>query len=436
MKGLFIYLASVGIIVLRSLRQHALSSLVTIGSVGLAAGLVMSVFSVAQQSRDAFAGGPVGFDAVLGARGSQLQLVLNTVFHLETSPGNIPWSLYEEIAQNPRVELAIPYAVGDNFEGFRIVGTDARIFDEVSFGEDFESVSTLAFTQNSRAFDERRREAVIGSFAAAETGLGLGSHFNPSHGVAEMGAPELSDSAKHDHEEEYVVVGVLEASGTPADRVLWIPIEGIYRMDGHVLRGDGESYSAEDGLEIEDEHKQVSAVMLKLKSNRDGFFLSQEINGGRDDATLAWPISASVAQLFDKLGWVSRVLELVAYLVVVVAAGSILASLYNTMNERRREFAILRSLGARRRTVFAVILCESSLIAALGSVLGFGCYFGILSVAASVVRDETGVVLDVFAYHPSLLWTPIGMLAVGAIAGLLPARKAYSTDVAETLSRS
>jgi putative ABC transport system permease protein len=130
------------------------------------------------------------------------------------------------------------------------------------------------------------------------------------------------------------------------------------------------------------------------------------------------------------------VLELVAYLVVVVAAGSILASLYNTMNERRREFAILRSLGARRRTVFAVILCESSLIAALGSVLGFGCYFGILSVAASVVRDETGVVLDVFAYHPSLLWTPIGMLAVGAIAGLLPARKAYSTDVAETLSRS
>ncbi len=436
MKSLLLYLGSVGIIVLRSLRQHALSSLVTILSVGLAAGLVMSVFSVARQSREAFSGGPVGFDAVLGARGSQLQLVLNTVFHLETSPGNIPWSLYEEIAAHPRVDLAIPYAVGDNFEGFRIVGTNARIFDSVYFGDNSESKTLLSFSPNSRVFDEARREAVIGSFVAAETGLTLGSHFNPSHGVSEMGASALSDSAQHHHEQEYVVVGVLEPSGTPADRVLWIPIEGIYRMDGHVLRGDGEVFAAEDGHEIGDDHKEVSAVMLKLKSNRDGFFLSQEINGGRTDATLAWPISASVAQLFDKLGWVSRVLELVAYLVVVVAAGSILASLYNTMNERRREFAILRSLGARRRTVFAVILCESSLIALFGSLLGFVFYLLILSVVAGVVRDQTGVVLDVFAYHPALLWTPIGMLGVGAIAGLLPARKAYSTDVAETLSRS
>ena len=119
-----LYLASVLRIVLRSLRQHLLSTLVTIGSVGLAAGLVMSVFSVAEQSRLAFSGGPVGFDAVLGARGSQLQLVLNTVFHLETSPGNIPWSLYEEVRADDRVALAIPYAVGDNYKGYRIVGTD------------------------------------------------------------------------------------------------------------------------------------------------------------------------------------------------------------------------------------------------------------------------------------------------------------------------
>jgi putative ABC transport system permease protein len=428
------YLASVALIVLRSLRQHLLSSLVTILSVGLAAGLVMSVFSVASQSRKAFAGGPVGFDAVLGARGSQLQLVLNTVFHLETSPGNIPWSLYEEIAAHPRVELAIPYAVGDNYKGFRIVGTDGRIFTDVDF--DGDPSTNLGLTTNSRVFNDSKREAVIGSYVAAETGLRLGSHFNPSHGVSEMGAAKLSESAEHHHEEEYVVVGVLEPTGSPSDRVLWIPIEGIYRMDGHVLRGDGEVFEAEDGHEIEDEHKEVSAVMLKLNSNRDGFFLSQEINGGRSDATLAWPISASVAKLFDKLGWVSRVLELVAYLVVVVAAGSILASLYNTMNERRREFAILRALGARRRTVFTVILCESSLIAVLGSAVGFLLYYGIMGAAANVVHKETGVVLDIFAYHPAMLWTPIGMFAVGAIAGLLPARKAYSTDVADTLSRS
>ncbi|MFT5081835.1 MAG: putative ABC transport system permease protein [Bacteroidia bacterium] len=418
------YLRSVAMIVGRSLRQHALSSLVTILSVGLAAGLVMSVFSVSRQSREAFAGGPVGFDAVLGARGSQLQLVLNTVFHLETSPGNIPWELYEEIAADPRVELAIPYAVGDHYEGFRIVGTDSRIFQDVEFGEDEAAVKPLAFTPNSRVFDEQRREAVIGSFAAQETGLGLGDLFHPTHGV------------DHAHEEDYVVVGVLEPTNTPADRVLWIPIEGIFRLDGHVLRGSGDEFVPEVGEEIDDHHKELSAVMLKLTSNRDGFFLGQEINGNRDDATLAFPISASVSQLFDKLVWVSKVLELVAYLVVVVAAGSILASLYNTMNERRREFAILRSLGARRRTVFAVILCESTFIALLGSVLGFACYFGILALAANVVRKEVGVALDIFAYHPAMLWTPLGMVVVGAISGLLPAFKAYSTDVADTLSRS
>jgi len=127
---------------------------------------------------------------------------------------------------------------------------------------------------------------------------------------------------------------------------------------------------------------------------------------------------------------------LVAYLVVVVAAGSLLASLYNTMNERRREFAILRSLGARRKTLLGVIVLESTLISLAGALLGYAICFGILSIAAGLIRGETGVVLDVFAYHPAMLWTPIGMLVVGAFAGLVPALKAYSTDVSRELSQS
>src|SRR6187549_2035944 len=110
-------------LVRHSLRQHALSTTITVISVGLATGLTMAVFAINRQTYEAFTGGQAGFDAVLGARGSQLQLVLNTVFHLETSPGNIPWSMYQEMARNPKVELAIPYAVGDNYKGYRIVGT-------------------------------------------------------------------------------------------------------------------------------------------------------------------------------------------------------------------------------------------------------------------------------------------------------------------------
>jgi putative ABC transport system permease protein len=116
------------LIVRRSLRQHALSTAITVLSVALASGLVMAVFAIKSQTYDAFTGGSNGFDAVLGARGSQLQLVLNTVFHLETSPGNIPWQMYTAIGQDPGVDLAVPYAVGDNYQGFRIVGTTPELF--------------------------------------------------------------------------------------------------------------------------------------------------------------------------------------------------------------------------------------------------------------------------------------------------------------------
>jgi putative ABC transport system permease protein len=127
------------------------------------------------------------------------------------------------------------------------------------------------------------------------------------------------------------------------------------------------------------------------------------------------------------------VLSLVAYLVVVVAAGSILASLYNTMNERRREFAILRALGARRRTVFAAIVLEAATITTVGAVAGYLAYGAILGAAFFTVREQTGVVLDAWRLDPVLLWAPLAMIALGALSGVVPAFKAYRTDVATNL---
>jgi len=414
--------ASLALIVKKSLARHALSTFVTISSTALASGLVMAVVAISAQSRQAFTGGPVGFDAVLGARGSKLQLVLNTVFHLETSPGNIPWSVYEEIADDPRVALAVPYAVGDNYEGFRIVGTTGEIFTEFEYeeGERFE------VRPPGRPFDPEFREAVIGSTVAQETGLALGARFHPYHG--------LNFDPDAAHEEEYVVCGVLEPTNTPSDRVIWIPIEGIFRMEGHELRATGEAFVAEKGQEIPDEHKEVSAVMLKLQGRGAGFQLHQLINLQGKVATLAWPIADSLAQFFDQLGWIVDILGLVAVLVALVAAGSILASIYNAMNERRHEFAILRALGARRRTVFGAIVSEAGAIALLGSLAGFVVYAAVFATAAALVRARTGVVLDPFALHPIFVVTPLGMVALGVLAGLLPARKAYATDVASTLT--
>ncbi len=404
-------------LVRRSLRQHALSTAVTAGAAALACGLVLSVLALAAQARDAFVRDP-GFDAVLGARGSQLQLVLNTVFHLETSPGNIPWTLYEEFRNDPRVETAIPYAVGDSYRGFRIVGTTSEIF-EIEYAS-----GRRPAVKTGRVFHPDKREAVLGSFAAEATGLALNSRFHPTHGTGEEG---------HEHEDEYVVTGILEATNTPMDRVVWIPIEGIFYMEGHVLRGSGEEHEPAPDEEIADEHKEVSAVLLRFKGEAAGFALGIKARES-GIATLAWPIANVMQDLFDKLFWFVRILEVTAYLVVAVSMGGILASLYNTMNERRREFAILRALGARRATVFLAVVSEAAAIAAAGALAGYLVYALVLAGAAYTLRVQTGVVLDPLAYHPVLWAAPLGILALGALAGLLPAAKAYRTDVAENLA--
>jgi putative ABC transport system permease protein len=409
-------------LVWRSLRQHLLSTVVTIISVALAAGLTMSVFAINNQTYDAFTGGQAGFDAVLGARGSQLQLVLNTVFHLETSPGNIPWSMYKELQANPRVALAIPYAVGDNYKGYRLVGTTPEIFTKFRYrsGQGFE------MQPGGRVFEPEAHEAVVGDYVAKKLGMAIGTTFNPYHGL------QFDEKARH--KDQFTVVGVLKPTNSPSDRVVWIPIEGIYRMSGHVLRGTGQVYRPTEGEAIPDESREVSAVMLKFKDAQLGYTLDQQINRQGKVATLAWPIGKVMAELFDRIGWVSRILTMVAYLVVVVAAGSILASIYNTMNERRREFAILRALGARRVTVFSAIVLEATTITALGSLVGYLVYGGILAAAFVVVRAQTGVVLDAFKLDPALWLTPIGIIAVGALAGLVPAFRAYRTDVASNLT--
>lgn len=395
-------------IVRRSLRQHALSTVVTAASVALAGGLLMSVWVVKQQAQATFTGVNAGFDAVLGARGSKLQLVLNAIFHLEASPGNLAWQDYLDIQKNPAVELAVPLAVGDNYRGYRLVGTTPDLFTKAEYapGKHFE------LQPGGDWIDPERREAVVGDFVARKMNLKVGDQFHPFHG--------LIYDERNQHAETYIVVGVLKPSNTPADRVIWIPLAGIQRMSGH------DPNAATD----------VSAVLVKLKagSAMAGFQLDMMYNKQGNKLTFAWPIGAVMAELFSKIGWFDRVLTLVSYLVALVAAGSILASIYNSMNERRRELAIMRALGARRVTVFSAIVLESASIAALGVAGGFVIYAVLMYVVAGIMRAQTGVVLEPFKFNPVMLWSPAMFIALGALAGIVPALKAYRTDVASNLT--
>ena len=200
------------------------------------------------------------------------------------------------------------------------------------------------------------------------------------------------------------------------------------------MRGDGENYVPESGESIPTEHREVSAVLLDLTNPQVGFSLDQQVNRQGKVATLAFPIGRVVAEVFQKMGWAHRILALVSYMVLTIAAGSILTSIVQTLGTRRKEFAVLRALGLPRKRLFALLVLESSLLAGAGSLAGFFVYGAIVTVAASVIRAQTGVVIQALSFHPVFVWGPLTMISLGALTGLLPAFKAYKTPVAENLS--
>lgn len=394
------------LILYRSLRQHALSTWITVASIALATGLLMCVWAVKVQARAAFASTSTGFDAVLGARGSKLQLVLNAIFHLEASPGNIAFADYEMIQRHPAVKAAVPIAVGDNLRGYRVVGT----LPEPMTGVEYAPGKKFTVQTGGRWFELGKEEAVAGSFAAQKLGLKVGDTFHPFHGLA--------FNEKDQHAETYVVTGILAPTNTPADRVIWIPLEGVQKMSGHDARAATE----------------ISAVLVQLRAPTAGFMLDLMYNKQGNRLTFAYPVGAIVAELFQKISWFDRVLELVAYLVALVAAGSVLASIYNSMSARQRDLAILRAMGARRRTIFGTVVLEAAVIGVLGSIVGFLIYFALLSGVAALIRAQTGVVLSVWQWQPVLAACPLAMIVLCALGGVVPALKAYRLSVAETLA--
>jgi putative ABC transport system permease protein len=197
-----------------------------------------------------------------------------------------------------------------------------------------------------------------------------------------------------------------------------VPIKGVQTMSGH------DPKAATD----------VSAVLIQLRAASAGVMLDLMINKQGNRMTFAYPVGAIMADFFGKISWFDRVLALVAYLVALVAAGSVLASIYNSMSARQRDLAILRALGARRRTIFGAVVAEAAGIGALGAAVGFAIYFGLLTLVAEVIRAQTGVVLDVTESHAVLWICPLAMTALCALGGAVPAVKAYRTPVAETLA--
>lgn len=395
--GLIFFLA------LKGFRQHMFGSLVAAFSIALAGGLLLGTLKIQKQTKASFNNASGGFDAVLGARGSKLQLVLNALFHLDSSPGNLSWEQYELIKNTPGVKEAYPIAVGDNYLGYRLVGTDPQLFyiHEWKKGEKYK-------LQSGRVFSEMAKEALVGSFVAERLKLKIGDRFQPYHG--------LNFKEDTQHKDVYVVVGLLEATGTPSDKVIWVPIKGIQLMEGH----DAEMA------------KSVSAVLLSLRG-ATGFNLEIKYNRQGNQATFAWPVAATLASFFEKMNWFRRVLEVISYVIAVVGILMVSSTMRSSINERKRDFAILRSLGSSRMVVTGVILGHTLIISLLGAVSSIGIMQSIWWVTESLIVEETGVLLGSMGLGLQDFGVLAGVVVTGLLGGLWSAFYVYRSDPARNL---
>ena len=409
-------------IVRKNLKQRALSSALTTLSIALGVAVTVSILALKEQGRDSFHQSAF-YDLIVGAKGSKLQLVLNTVYHLDDSPGNIPWSVYEKLKDDRRVKTVVPIAVGDFYKNHRIVAASDKLLTELEIqpGQKFELAAGRVYTYDEAMMrhlmtappDHKHDheagafEAVIGSVAAEKTGLKINDTF-----VAEHGSP---DGDKHD--EKWTVVGILKPTGTANDRAIFINLESFFHLAGHSKE--------------KEQKGKISAILLKTKKMGAESIVWDLAQG--NEAMGVIPATV-VNELFELIGKVAVLLLAVAVLVVVVAGVSILVSIYNSMADRKRSIAIMRALGARRSTIFSIIVLESTTLCLLGGIVG-GIGGHLLTwAAAGALRSGAGVVVSPWIPSAGEPFVFAGLLVLGALVGILPALKAYRTDIADGLN--
>jgi putative ABC transport system permease protein len=405
-------------IVLKSLRQHRLSTGFAIVNIALGVSLLIAVISLREQAHDNLTQANVGVDAILGPKGSPLQIVLNGLYHMDEMPGKIKWTYYRKILADPIVQEGIPFCTGHSYSGFRVNAIDKQ------FLTDFEYLPGRKFSFSEEDGGQGRPfdigdEAVAGWAVAKDLHLKLGQTFNPVCGV----------SAGPVHKNNIKFVGILAPTGTPHDRAIYIPLNTFYTLDGH-----GEATTR---MAVDDNYREISGAFLKIKRVRGGAMnlnlqtLKYDINQS-SDAQLVIPDEV-LPKLFDIIGWVDKAFLAVAILVTALGTMCLLVALVSAMRERRRDIALMRSIGATRTTVFGLVLCESLVISIFGGLLGLAIGHGIVALGSQYIKNETG--LRFSWLHVSLADVSLlpALIVVGIIAGLFPAMQAYRLGVLRNL---
>lgn len=454
-------------IALKNMRQRGLASILTMLSVALGIALMVAVLLLHGILGQQFSQSGSGYNLIIGPEGSPTQLVLSTVYRIENPIQNMPWRYFQKWQSDHRVELAIPLAFGDATEqgDFPVLGTTPQYFK-------------IPVARNPQPQPYRVRgdflrgswDAVIGSQVAKRNGWDIGSQFKLVHGG------QRGEDA-HVHDEMFTVVGVLQATGTPNDRSVFVHIDGFHMLAGHenpikeaigresqffhesveeltkryekelIAEANEQVFLAQNKGKPHKAHmppdvaKEVTSILIVTKGEagdeltRSSLALNIQTDLGEDTAAQAVPPVGVMDRIMKQFVTPVQVTFLgLTGMILAVSAIGIFVSIYNSMTERRREIAIMRALGAQRQTVSLMILCETLLLCLGGGVLGLLLAHGIMIVAGPAIEDATGLLVNRWAVSPwELIILPV-TLVVAALSGLIPSVTAYRTDVAETLA--
>lgn len=409
---------------LKSLLNRRFTVLLTVLSIALSVTLLLGVERLRTESRSSFANTISGTDLIVGARSGSVPLLLYSVFRIGNATNNISWQSYQALSQHQSVDWSIPISLGDSHKGFRVMGTTAEYFQHYHYSRD----RALSFA-SGKAFASLY-EAVLGADVAETLGYQLGQQISISHGAGKISLVSHDDKPFH-------VVGILKKTGTPVDRTVHVSLQGIEAIHVDWQGGaqlPGFSISAEQAEKMKLQPKSITAFMLGLKSKITTFRLMREINTYDSEPLLAIMPGVALQELWDMMGIAEKALLAISVFVVIVGLTGMITTVLTSLNERRREMAILRSVGAGPLHIFMLILGEAICLTMLGTLLGLVLLYSLLWIAQPLIESQLGIFIPIRwpgNYELSLL---SAVMIAGVLVSLVPAWRAYRYSLADGMT--
>ena len=410
---------------IKSVINRKITALLTILAVAVSVMLYAGVERIRQGAQESFERTVSGADLVVGARSGPINLILYSIFHIGDATNNVTWETYEDIAQRPEIDWIIPLSLGDSHRGFRVVGTNESFFEHYRFGEGL----PLKMESGARFADVF--DAVLGADVAQALNYKVGDRITLSHGI---GSVSFSDHA----DKPFVVAGILERTGTPVDRAVHVSLEAITAIhigwDGGGKTALARVATAERVRLMDLTPRDITAMIVGLKSRASVLRLQRDINTYPEEPLLAAIPGVALSQLWQVVGVVEQTLSAISACVVAVGLVVILVTILTSLNERRREMAILRSVGASPADILFLLIIEAAGLALVGSLAGLALLYGTLTVFEPVVLSLTGVSLA--SVHPDMFDVGLVAAVVAAAASLavFPAWRAMRNTLADGLA--